>query len=60
MARLKIKCCGYSPSDYEYLEALVQELVYQPTNKSLEELEFMELQGQKWVKEWAKAQKEGR
>ncbi len=60
VARLKIKCCGYKPEDKYYLEAVVQELVYQPTTVSLDELEIMELQGIKWIEEWAKAQRKGR
>ena len=60
MARLKIKCCGYRPEDKHYLKAVVQELVYQPTTISLDELEIMELQGIKWIEEWAKAQRKER
>ena len=53
---MKTKCCGYSPKDKEYLEAVVQELIYMPTTTTFNELERMELQGQYWIKAWAKVQ----
>lgn len=53
---MKIKCCGYSPKDKEYLEAIIQELVYfDAWNNSLDRCEQMERQGRKWLEAWKEA-----
>lgn len=55
---MKIKCCGYSPKDKYYLQALIQELVYfDPNSHSLDDCEKWELQGKKWIEEYIKARK---